>query len=98
MGLKNLEKKYEGLSPFGLKNKLIDMANSLREKMMLNTGRGNPNWVATKPREAFFLFGILPWRKDTRFSVARDWLARQSQKGLRNALKNSAAATFMDGH
>ena len=23
----------------------------------LNAGRGNPNWVATEPREAFFLLG-----------------------------------------
>jgi len=51
------EKAYETLSPFELKNKLIDMAKNNREKMMLNAGRGNPNWVATQPREAFFLFG-----------------------------------------
>ena len=24
---------------------------------MLNAGRGNPNWIATEPREAFFLLG-----------------------------------------
>lgn len=24
---------------------------------MLNAGRGNPNWIATAPREAFFLLG-----------------------------------------
>jgi len=52
-----VEKGYEALSPFELKNKLIGMAQSNREKMMLNTGRGNPNWVATEPREAFFLLG-----------------------------------------
>jgi len=57
MDRKKSEKKYEGLSPFELKNKLIDMAGSLREKIMLNAGRGNPNWVATQSREAFFLFG-----------------------------------------
>lgn len=51
------EKVYEELSPFELKNKLIDMAKSHRERMMLNAGRGNPNWVATFPREAFFLLG-----------------------------------------
>ncbi len=51
------EKEYEGLSPFELKDKLISMAQGNREKMMLNAGRGNPNWVATSPREAFFLFG-----------------------------------------
>ena len=52
-----VEKGYEALSPFELKNKLIGMAQSNREKMMLNAGRGNPNWVATEPREAFFLLG-----------------------------------------
>lgn len=52
-----IEKKYETLSPFELKDKLIEMAQSDQEKMMLNAGRGNPNWVATHPREAFFLFG-----------------------------------------
>ena len=51
------EKKYESLSPFELKDKLISMATTRGEKMMLNAGRGNPNWVATRPREAFFLLG-----------------------------------------
>ncbi len=53
----NEEKGYESLSPFELKNKLISMTQSHHERMMLNAGRGNPNWVATAPREAFFLFG-----------------------------------------
>jgi aspartate 4-decarboxylase len=52
------EKKYEVLSPFELKNKLIKMAESTDEKMMLNAGRGNPNWVTMIPRKAFFQFGI----------------------------------------
>ncbi|MFH1826007.1 MAG: bifunctional aspartate transaminase/aspartate 4-decarboxylase [bacterium] len=51
------EKRYEHLSPFELKNKLISLAKEHHEKMMLNAGRGNPNWVATTPREGFFLFG-----------------------------------------
>ncbi len=51
------QKAYESLSPFELKNKLISMAKNHREKMMLNAGRGNPNWVSTYPREAFFLLG-----------------------------------------
>jgi len=52
------EKKYEGLSPFELKNKLISMAESHDEKMMLNAGRGNPNWVTMVPRKGFFQLGI----------------------------------------
>ncbi|KGG27759.1 MULTISPECIES: bifunctional aspartate transaminase/aspartate 4-decarboxylase [unclassified Prochlorococcus] len=51
------EKLYEGLSPFELKNKLIELASSRNEKRMLNAGRGNPNWVALEPRYAFFQLG-----------------------------------------
>jgi len=47
------EKKYEVLSPFELKDKLINMAESHQERMMLNAGRGNPNWLAVAPRQAF---------------------------------------------
>lgn len=52
------EKRYEVLSPFELKNKLISMARSHDEKMMLNAGRGNPNWVTMIPRKGFFQLGI----------------------------------------
>jgi aspartate 4-decarboxylase len=51
------EKRFEALSPFELKNKLIQLASSNQDKMMLNAGRGNPNWVANIPRDAFFRFG-----------------------------------------
>ncbi|MBE6022391.1 MAG: aspartate 4-decarboxylase [Cellulosilyticum sp.] len=48
------------LSPFELKNALIDMARAT-EKLgtytLLNAGRGNPNWTASTPREAFFTLG-----------------------------------------
>ena len=60
------EKRYENLSPFELKNKLMQMAKTNHERMMLNAGRGNPNWVATTPREAFFhlgLFAVLESKK-----------------------------------
>jgi len=55
------EQALEQLSPFELKDKLIKIAQE-RTKMagasqMLNAGRGNPNWIATTPREAFFLLG-----------------------------------------
>ncbi|PSL47933.1 aspartate 4-decarboxylase [Chitinophaga niastensis] len=58
------------LSPFELKNTLISLAQHKAEKsteIMLNAGRGNPNWVATVPREAFFLlgqFGIAECRRN----------------------------------
>ncbi|MEV6966664.1 bifunctional aspartate transaminase/aspartate 4-decarboxylase [Hamadaea sp. NPDC051192] len=64
------QKRLESLSPFELKNSLIELANDnvkLEAVTMLNAGRGNPNWIATEPREAFFLlgrFGIEESRRD----------------------------------
>src|SRR6267142_3076572 len=48
------------LSPFELKANLIHLAKETAQQStdtMLNAGRGNPNWIATQPREAFFLLG-----------------------------------------
>lgn len=52
------EKKLETLSPFEVKNTLITLAGSNHDGMMLNAGRGNPNWVATIPRLGFFRLGM----------------------------------------
>jgi len=51
------ERKLERLSPFQLKNRLIQLATTGHERMMLNAGRGNPNWTATEPRQGFFSLG-----------------------------------------
>ncbi len=51
---------YEALSPFQIKDELIQLASAEAQKanrVFLNAGRGNPNWVATRPREAFFALG-----------------------------------------
>ena len=45
--------RYAGLSPFELKNALIALAKHRGERLMLNAGRGNPNWLALEPRAAF---------------------------------------------
>ncbi|PYN08406.1 MAG: aspartate 4-decarboxylase [Candidatus Rokuibacteriota bacterium] len=53
-------KEYETLSPFEIKDFLIKAAlNTSKAASItyLNAGRGNPNWIATEPREAFFLLG-----------------------------------------
>jgi aspartate 4-decarboxylase len=53
-------RKFETLSPFEIKDELIKLAKSTSrttQSAFLNAGRGNPNWVATKPREAYFLLG-----------------------------------------
>src|SRR4051794_7140004 len=51
---------YEKLSPFEIKDFLIKHAHAASEEAaisFINAGRGNPNWVATTPRDAFFLLG-----------------------------------------
>ncbi|MGW5352395.1 bifunctional aspartate transaminase/aspartate 4-decarboxylase [Streptomyces sp. NPDC004031] len=60
-------KRYAQLSPFELKNVFIDIAQQAQgdqpghkdtsSVQMLNAGRGNPNWIATSPREAFYALG-----------------------------------------
>ncbi|HAV3268127.1 TPA: bifunctional aspartate transaminase/aspartate 4-decarboxylase, partial [Acinetobacter baumannii] len=50
--------KYAKLSPFELKDNLIELAQSKTDRMMLNAGRGNPNFLATIPRRAFFQLGL----------------------------------------
>src|SRR5436190_8235929 len=48
------------LSPFEIKDKLITLADATAKSSasaMLNAGRGNPNWIATTPREAYFALG-----------------------------------------
>jgi aspartate 4-decarboxylase len=52
----------ERLSPFQLKDQLIgyardQSASKAATHKFLNAGRGNPNWVATTPRDAFFALG-----------------------------------------
>ncbi|MRI34579.1 aspartate 4-decarboxylase [Endozoicomonas sp. OPT23] len=41
------------LSPFEFKDQLLDLASSHADRMMLNAGRGNPNFLAIAPRRAF---------------------------------------------
>jgi len=53
-------KKFEALSPFEIKDELINLAKGTSKRTQsafLNAGRGNPNWVATTPREGYFLLG-----------------------------------------
>ncbi len=50
--------KYASLSPFELKDALIELASGKPDRMMLNAGRGNPNFLATLPRRAFWRLGL----------------------------------------
>ena len=51
---------FETLSPFEIKDELIKLAKKTSrttQLAFLNAGRGNPNWIATTPREGYFLLG-----------------------------------------
>ena len=53
-------RKFEALSPFEIKNELRSLAKEATkttQSAFLDAGRGNPNWIATTPRESFFLLG-----------------------------------------
>jgi len=53
-------RNFESLSPFEIKDELIRLARKTSrttQSAFLNAGRGNPNWIATTPREGFFLLG-----------------------------------------
>ena len=74
------EKDLEKISPFELKDKLIQLADESVRRMvrtMLNAGRGNPNWIATTPREALFCLG--------KFAMAEcrsDWECSEGIAGI----------------
>ncbi|MGB7969321.1 MAG: bifunctional aspartate transaminase/aspartate 4-decarboxylase [Methanobacterium sp.] len=51
-------KSYMELSPFEVQFELTNIAGNFRDHTLLNAGRGNPNWIATTPRLAFFTLGI----------------------------------------
>ena len=75
--IKELVKEYKNLSPFELKNKLIAMAKSTEKKgvaTFLNAGRGNPNWTASTPRQAFFTLGLFAV-EETKRDVEKNDLA-----------------------
>jgi aspartate 4-decarboxylase len=53
-------RNFEALSPFEIKDELIKLAKKTSrttQSAFLNAGRGNPNWIATTPREGYFLLG-----------------------------------------
>ena len=63
--------QYSELSPFQLKDELIKWARDFTQQKaathkFLNAGRGNPNWIATTPREAYFLLGQFALQESTR--------------------------------
>lgn len=76
--VRNRERELAKMSPFEIKNTLIDLAKKDARKstrQFLNAGRGNPDWIATAPREAFFLLGQWALSECTRTFKAEPGIA-----------------------
>ena len=50
--------QYANLSPFELKDNLIKQTQSHTDRIMLNSGRGDSNFIATSPKQHFFQLGF----------------------------------------
>src|SRR5947209_3330384 len=79
-------RKFEALSPFEIKDELIGLAKKTSrttQSAFLNAGRGNPNWVATTPREGFFLLGQFAITESKRAMEHSPWIGGMPQaKGI----------------
>ncbi len=81
-------RKYETLSPFELKDDLIKLAKDPESAhVFLDAGRGNPNWIATTPREAYFLFGQFGIEESKRVWDEPDLGGMPGRDGHRCALR-----------
>jgi len=88
---REMERTYEQLSPFELKNKLISLANKHGDTSlwsMLNAGRGNPNWVAATPREAFFTLGQFAMQETRRVWKDKDLAGMPNREGIAARFKD----------
>ena len=57
---RDFERRLSEMSPFEIKGTLISLAEKDAQNStatFLNAGRGNPNWLLSFPRKAFFLLG-----------------------------------------
>ena len=84
-------RKFEALSPFEIKDELISLAKKTSrttQSAFLNAGRGNPNWVATTPREGFFLLG--------QFAVAESKRVMDHPAGIGGMPQASGIARRLD--
>src|SRR3954469_11040549 len=75
-------RQFEKLSPFEIKDELIKLAkktSKTTQSAFLNAGRGNPNWIATTPREGFFLLGQFAVTESRRVMEDRDGVGGMPQ-------------------
>lgn len=95
--LKEIEKIYGKVSPFEFKDRLISLAKGVgKEKSahtLLDAGRGNPNWTAATPREAFFTFGQFAVEETRRVWNVNDLAGMPKKNGIAERFK-----AFIEAH
>ena len=81
--------RLSSLSPFELKGAFIALAEKYAEGQkgkstahMLNAGRGNPNWIATTPREAFYALGYYALTESRRVWTADNLGGMPEKEGI----------------
>ncbi|HEY8888687.1 MAG TPA: aspartate 4-decarboxylase [Clostridium sp.] len=80
-----IEEVYGKISPFELKDKLINLAEESKKSgthTLLDAGRGNPNWIAASPREAFFTFGQFAVEESRRVWSDNDLAGMPNKVGI----------------
>jgi aspartate 4-decarboxylase len=80
-----LIKIYGKISPFEFKNRLIKLAEGQKVKSartLLDAGRGNPNWTAATPREAFFTFGLFAVEETRKVWPDKDLAGMPRKQGI----------------
>src|SRR5712672_644518 len=85
-------KKFETLSPFEIKNELIELAKKTSrttQSAFLNAGRGNPNWIATTQREGYFLLG--------QFAITESKRVMEQSPGIGGMPQAKGIAARLDG-
>ena len=85
-----IEKIYGKVSPFEFKDELINLATRPEKKStraLLDAGRGNPNWISTTPREAFFTFGQFAITESKRVWEEKDLGGMPHKNGIYDRFK-----------
>jgi aspartate 4-decarboxylase len=78
---------YDGLSPFELKNKLVALAKHRGERLWLNAGRGNPNWIVLEPRAALVRLGEFALSEAERVALAPGVGGLPRKRGIHGRLE-----------
>lgn len=85
------QQRLASLSPFELKGRLLDLASARGADLLMNAGRGNPNWIATTPRAAFLLLGLFGLEESARAWSEPGFGGAPSMAGIESRLRGFLA-------